>query len=505
MRELPASPRALHGMRVTVFGLGTKKGGTEVVKWLVRHDARVHVTDQKDAGGLRGSLEDLRGLPITFRLGGHDVRDVDEADLVIRNPAVPLEAPLLVRAKAGGTPVVMDTTLFFQFCPSPIAGVTGTRGKSTATAVAGEILRRTRPETVVAGNIQRSPLADLDRITADTPVVLELSSWQLEGIEPLRVSPHWAVLTTILPDHLNRYPNMAAYVAAKENIAKYQKVQDVSILPLDEPSGERFASKTRSQHRWFGAFSDFTVLRNTVKRRDEGKLVGLFRVGDRIVRMWEGGEEMILHWDELGGTGDHTKRNMLAGALLALEMGAALDDARAVLREFRGLPDRLEVIREFDGRTFVNDTTATTPDAVIAALRAFPEQRIVLITGGTDKNLDYAELAHALRTATHIRAVVLLEGSATEKLRSALGQGASHFAKASWDKWGMHGTRAKDQALGFITHAPVRTMAEAVRLAQEESEPRDVVLLSPGAASFELFRDEFDRGEQFLEEVKNLG
>lgn len=484
MRELPASPRAFHGLRVTVFGLGTKGGGIEVAKWLVHHGARVHVTDQKGADDLRGSLEDLRGLPVSFRFGGHEVGDVDEADLVIRNPAVPLDAPLLARARERETPVVMDTTLFFRFCPAPIAGVTGTRGKSTTTAVAGESLRRTRPETVVAGNIQRSPLADLDRITADTPVVLELSSWQLEGIEPLRVSPHWAALTTIQQDHLNRYPDMEAYVAAKENIVKYQKDQDVSMLPVDEPWGERFASKTPAQRRWFGALSDFTVLRHTVKS-GRGQLVGLFRVGGSIVRLQENVEEIILQWDELGGIGDHTKRNMLAGALLALEMGARLEDVKAVLREFRGLPNRLEVIREFDGRTFVNDTTATTPDAVIAALRAFPGRHTVLITGGTDKNLEYAPLAGALVKATNLRGVALLAGSATEKLVTAMEHG--------------HGS-PKPNILG-----PVRIMAEAVRLARGASEPGDVILLSPGAASFELFRDEFDRGKQFLEEVKNLG
>lgn len=472
------SPAELAGRRVLVFGLGTKGGGVEATRWLLRQGAAVTVTDRKTAAELGTAVADLERAGARMVLGEHRAEDVNAAELVLRNPAVPLDAPLLRQAAARGVPVVMDTTLFFQFSRAPIAGITGTRGKSTATAVAGEILRRSKPNTVVSGNIERSPLADLDLIAADTPVVLELSSWQLEGIEPLQKSPHWAVLTTILPDHLNRYPSLEAYVAAKETIVKYQRDQDVAILPLDEPWGERFAGKTPSQRRWFGAFADFTVLRNTVKRRDAGELVGLFRVGDHIVRTWEGGEEMILRWDELGGRGDHTKRNMLAGALLALEMGAPLDDVRATLRAFRGLPNRLEVVREFEGRALVNDTTATTPEAVIAALRAFPDRMVVLLTGGTDKNLDYAALATALTQTPNLRAVVLLQGSATEKLR-----------------------RARPDIGAYPV---VRSMEEAVARAWEMSQPGDVILLSPGAASFELFRDEFDRGDQFRQAFNSL-
>lgn len=474
MAELPQSPTHLKGKRVLVLGLGTKGGGTEVVKWLVAHGAAVTVTDKKTSAELQPAFEELRALPVRYVLGEHREQDIQTAELIVRNPAVPKEAPELAIAARAGVPVVMDTTLFFLFCPAPIGGVTGTRGKSTTTAVAGEILRRSRPETVVAGNIQRSPLADLDRITPATPVVLELSSWQLEGIEPLKRSPHWAVLTTILPDHLNRYPDMDAYVASKEPMVKDQRDHDVVILPIDDPWGARFSVKTSAQRRWFGTPSDFTVIRITVKYANE-RLSGLFRIGDRVVRLQEGREDVLLSWNELGGIGDHTKRNMIAGALLALEMGAPVDDARAVLREFRGLPNRLETIREFAGRTFVNDTTATTPDAVIAALRAFAPRRVVLVTGGTDKNLEYRGLADELRRATHLRATVLLSGSATEKLLAAWPEGRESVQ--------------------------VRDMAAAVGHAWRAAQNGDVILLSPGAASFELFRDEFDRGQQFREAV----
>lgn len=479
----PASPSALRGQRVTVFGLGTKGGGTEVVKWLSERGAQVLVTDAKTEGELKTSLEALRGLPVRYVLGGHHAEDFRDADLIIRNPAVPLESSWLQLAVSSGVPVVMDTTLFFLFCPAPIAGITGTRGKSTATAVAGEILRRGRQETVVAGNIQRSPLADLDRITADTPVVLELSSWQLEGIEPLARSPHWAVLTTILPDHLNRYASMDTYVAAKETIVKYQHPGDLAILPSDDPQAARFTSATPAAIRWFG------------KPVDRERREGLFLIGDEVVLRRSGREELLLAWRDLGVTGDHTKRNLLAGALLAIEMGAPLEDVRSVLHSFRGLPNRLEFVGEYAGRTFVNDTTATTPEAVIAALQSFPGRRIVLLTGGTDKNLDYRSLASVIARSENLRGVVLFAGSATEKILSVFGIQQAATSGSS---------ESESRRLNPEVPDPVRTMGDAVARAISLSRPGDLILLSPGAASFELFRDEFDRGEQFRDAVSRL-
>ncbi|TSC72420.1 MAG: UDP-N-acetylmuramoylalanine--D-glutamate ligase [Parcubacteria group bacterium Gr01-1014_38] len=468
---LPSSPAAVRGKRVLVMGLGTKGGGLEVVKWLVHQGAHVVVTDQESDVELQASLAELRDLPVTYILGQHRPDDFRSADLVVRNPAVPLESPFLKIAAESGIPVVMDSTLFFQFCPAPIAGVTGTRGKSTTVAVAGEILRRARPETVIAGNIGRSPLADLERIRPDTPVVLELSSWQLEGLEPFGMSPHWALLTCILPDHLNRYPSFEAYVAAKETIVTHQRADDVAILPADDPWGQKFAKKTAARVVWFG-----------VAEQTDEYTTGLFRVGNSVLRRTPELDELFLPWEDLCGVGEHSKRNLLAGALLALEMGASPTDVREVLRTFRGLPNRLEIIGAVSGRTFVNDTAATIPEAVIAALNAFPTQRVVLIAGGTDKNLDFRSLAGALQSADNLRAIVFLEGSATEKIRSALGN------------------------IPLRNESPaVRTMSAAVEQAWTVSRPGDVILLSPGAASFELFRDEFDRGDQFRAAVHALG
>lgn len=479
---------ALRGKRVLVFGLGTKGGSAAAARWLAEHGAAVTVTDRKSVVELADSLRVLEGLPIALTLGEHREDDIRAADIILRNPAVPLDAPLLKLAQSVGKVITMDVALFFQFCPAPIAGITGTRGKSTTAVVAAEILRRKRRDTVLAGNIEHSPLADLDRMRSDTPVVLELSSWQLESLEPMRRSPHWGLLTTLLPDHLNRYPSMDAYVAAKRTIVQFQTPNDVAVLPVDDIAGEQFAALTPARTMWFGVPGG--------SQRLTGDREGLFRIGEAVVLRREEHEQALLRWAELGGTGDHTKRNMLAGALLAIEMGAPLEDVVAVLRAFRGIPNRLEVVRELDGRTFVNDTAATTPEAVVAALAAFPGKQIVLMTGGTDKNLDYRGLTSLLGSAKQLRAVVLLAGSATEKLRSALGQRAAKNT-------GRERSSASRSSF-LIPPSPVQTMPEAVALAWKASQPGDVVLLSPGAASFELFRDEFDRGDQFRAAVAAL-
>lgn len=463
-------PDDLNGRKVLVVGLGTKGGGSEAVKWLVKHGAKVTVTDLKSEEELKPSLKELEGLPVTYVLGQHQEEDLENTELIIRNPAVPAESEYLAQAKEKGIPVIMDTTLFFMFCPAPIAGVTGTRGKTTTTMVAGQILRRSHKDTVIGFEVQRSPLAQLDQVKFDTPVVLELSSWRLEGVELIKKSPHYSVLTRILRDHLNRYDSFEAYVASKEPIMKHQTADDTAILPIDDPYGKRFAQLTKAQKKYFG-----------VLEKEESGLSGIFRIKDSVILYKEGQEITRIPWSELGGVGDHTKRNMIAGALLAYEMGAAINDILSELREFKGVPNRLETVAEAEERTFVNDTTATTPDAVIAALRSFPGKNIVLITGGTDKKLEYEDLAEEMVNHSNLRGVVFLSGSGTNKLLTGIKELGS-------------------KELG----EQVRSMAEAVKKAWEISEPGDVIVMSPGGSSFELFKDEFDRGEQFKRAVSEF-
>lgn len=225
----------LRGKRVLVMGLGTRSGGLGVTRWLVEQGAEVTVTDLRSAEELRPSLEALRGLPVRFVLGEHRREDFEEAEIVVRNPAVPRESPWLALARAAGARIEMEMTLFFRVCPAPIIGVTGTKGKTTTATLCATILRQWKPETVLAGNLGRSAFELLPAIGPETPVVLELSSWQLEGLDEQRMSPHIAVLTTISPDHLDRYPTFEAYVDAKRAIARHQRPGDWFVVNRDDP------------------------------------------------------------------------------------------------------------------------------------------------------------------------------------------------------------------------------------------------------------------------------
>ncbi len=460
------TPADLRGMRVTVMGLGTKGGGVEVVKYLLRHKCKVKVTDLKKAEELKSSLEKINDKTVEYVLGAHREEDFIETDLVIPNPDVPRQSKYLESAKAAGVQITTDIALFFTFCAAPIAAVTGTRGKSTTVSVAGAIWQRLRKDTIIAGNILRSPLADLDNVQPSTPVVLELSSWQLEGLANSKMSPHWAVLTSLMPDHLNRYKSFDDYVSAKENIFRFQKKNDELILSLDYEKVSAY--KEKAPGKFFGYSVKNIELTDGIKK--EGEKV-VYCAGDD-------NKTDLVTWDEMGGMGEHTKRNMLGGALLALRMGAPLADVREVLKSFSGIKHRLELVRVVAGRTFINDTAATIPEAVVAAINSFPNKRIILIAGGTDKNLDFNPLVIELKK-DKVASLVLLKGSGTDKML------------ARWQD--------KPEEIPIV-----QTMTDAIREATKRSKPGDYIILSPGAASFELFKDEFDRGDQFCRFVQEL-
>lgn len=464
-------PDDLKGLRVTVMGLGTKGGGVETVKYLVRHKAKVKVTDIKTAEELEPSLKKIKDLPVELILGAHREEDFVDADLVIPNPDVPLSSKYLAMARSAKVQIETDISLFFKFCPAPIASVTGTRGKSTTVTVAGQILRVKQEDTVIAGNILRSPLADLDNLRSDTPVVLELSSWQLEGLARKKLSPHWALVTSIFPDHLNRYKSMDDYVSAKELIFKYQKENDHLILSADDEIVSSFSEKSIGKLSWFSITKDLSQTKGDY----------IYVKNNEVTVNVNGKISNVLSWDELGGSGVHTRANMMAGTLLALKMGASLESARIVLKNFKGVPHRLESVKVISGRTFIDDTTATIPEAVVAAINSFPDRRKILITGGTDKKLNFEPLVSKLSDES-VAHVIFLHGSATNKILELINREKSKHAKSP----------------------VVKTMKEALELAVKTSLPGDVILLSPGAASFELFRDEFDRGEQFKAIVNNL-
>lgn len=469
----------LKGKKVLVMGLGVHGGGLGVTRFLLGQGAHVTVTDLRRPEELATTLQALAGEPVTYVLGEHRVEDFRQADIVVRNPAVPRESPYLAEARLHGAAIEMEMTLFFALCPGPILGVTGTKGKSTTTALLGGILRRQWPDTVVAGNIRVSALESLPQIAPQTPVVLELSSWQLEGLGERRMSPHVAVVTNLSPDHLNRYASWESYVEAKKLIYRFQREDDLLILNANDTTVRDFALDAPSRVAWFGAGLRWD---GGALRTADGRALPL-RAGAAVVA-----DTHVAWLDPAGQTvplcaveqvvlpGEHNLANVLAAAAAARLFGVAPQDISAGIATFRGLPDRLEAVRVLDGVTYVNDTTSTAPAATVAALQAL-EGPIVLIAGGADKGLAYEEMAQV--AAARARAILLLEGSATEKLERAL----------------------RDAGAGPHLRGRFRDLAAAVQQARAVARSGDVVLLSPGCASFGMFRHEFERGERFREAV----
>lgn len=454
------------GKRVTVMGLGTRAGGLGVARFLIEQGALVTVTDGKTETELAGPLAELQGLPVEFALGGHQDRHFtpEGADLVVRNPAVRRWSPYLAMARAHGVPIEMEISIFLQASPAPVVGITGTKGKTSTSAITAAILRAWRPETVLAGNMGVSAVAFLSRIEADTPVVLEISNWQLEGMDERGIGPRIAVLTNIHEDHLDTYDGFDDYANTKRSIASHLTEDDTLVVNRDNPEAWRAVEQTSAHVLSFGLV------------RPEG--TGFWLENRRIC--WELGSasDCIELPDRFVYQAPHQRLNAAAAIAAALARGADPDSISEGLEQFDGVRDRAELVAEIDGVLFVNDTSATAPAAAIAALDAYPDRAVHIIAGGFDKQLDLVPLGRAL--VQKAASIVLLDGTATPKLMNTI-----RVAGGSW--------------LG-----PFDSMNQAVESATHRASAGDVVLLSPGCASFGLFRDEFDRGDKFRAAVAQL-
>jgi UDP-N-acetylmuramoylalanine--D-glutamate ligase len=458
------------------MGLGLHDGGLGVTRFLVDQGAEVTVTDLRSEEVLRPTLEKLAGLPVKFVLGEHREADFRQAELVVKNPAVPRESRFLEIAREAGASIEMEMTLFFKLCPSSfILGITGTRGKTTTTLLAGEMLREWQPETVIAGNLRVSALAKLDEIRPHTPVVLELSSWQLEGLGEQHLSPHYAAVTNMSPDHLNRYRDMEDYANAKRNIYYWQNdPAAVVVLNADNEIVNKFSEDARGQVVWFSA-----------ERILPDQTAAYLRDGNFIWKQ-AGQEEVVAPLTDFKVPGRHNLENALAAIALVRSAGCPVEAIRRGLENFKGVPDRQEFVREVDGVKFYNDTTATSPAGTIAALEALRQQgnQIILIAGGADKQLEFSEMAQAIADpANKVSHIVLLEGTATKKLVEALKTAGVPDEKLAW---------------------PFDDFSEAIITAQSLANYGDLVVLSPGCASFGMFTHEFDRGQQFRDIVGKL-
>lgn len=461
----------LKGKKITVMGLGLYEEGSGIsaTKFLVEAGAKVTVTDLKTEIQLADQLKRLGKMKskIKLVLGKHQVSDFKTADLIVRNPGVPASSKFLKLARTNKIPIVNDISLFFQLIDRKrILAVTGTRGKSTITTLLYELIKNIDRNTVLGGNITKSPLAQMPLVNKGGNVVLELSSWLLEGLDDIKKSPHLAIFTNIYPDHLNTYVDIKEYAEAKKNIFKYQTPQDYVILNRDNSYTFEMGKEVIAQRFWY-----------SLKPFKEEN--GCFVKNKNIYFRYNAIEQKICSIKILRLLGEHNLSNVLASICGAMIYGVNLKQIITTLKKFKGIPNRLEFLKKIHGVDYYNDTTSTTPEATIVALKALGKNKnIILIAGGSDKGLDFKILSKEI--GKQCRLVILLSGTGTERLKSLL---------------------LKQNNLDLVeTHS----IKEAVILAKQQALKGDVVLLSPACASFGMFVNEFDRGNQFIKIIKSL-
>jgi UDP-N-acetylmuramoylalanine--D-glutamate ligase len=459
----------LIGMKATVMGLGLFGGGAGVVRFLAERGARVTVTDLRPAEKLAKGLALIEGLDVRLALGAHRDEDFAGADLVVANPAVALDSPFLEIARAHDVPVRTEITLMLERLPSKrILGITGSNGKTTTSHLAYHMLKAAGERAWLGGNVGGSLLTRLAEIGPDDPVVLELSSFQLEWTSLQGLGPDVAVLTNLTPNHLDRHKTFDRYAAAKGGIFARA---GAAVINADDPeSMERFKSLKIPAVRF-----------SSSARVEEG----LFIENGSIVERFDGEERPLLRTDAVRLPGRFNLENImaaLAGIRLVLGTGSIPEEALLKAAEFEGVPHRLEIVASKAGVRYINDSIATTPESCQAAIEAV-EGNIHLIAGGYDKGLSLNSLADAL--VKRVSSVFLL-GETGEALHSAIL------------------ARAAGEGLEAPALYPADSLEEAVKKAAREAKPGDLVLLSPGFASFDQFLNFEERGDCFRRSVAGL-
>jgi len=453
------------------MGLGLNQGGLGVTKFLAKEGAQLLVTDLKTKEELGPSLEKLKDFDIKYVLGQHREEDFINTDMIIQNPAVLNDSKYLKIARDRGIPVETDLGLFFQLCPSKnIIAIGGTKGKSTVSQLIYQIFKEAQKDTALAGNIGISVLDILEKITPQTWVILEISTWQMEGMKDYQFKPHTAVLTNILPDHLDRYPNFGEYAQAEKLIFKYQQSNDNLVVNFDNKETHRAKREANSKVYWFSA-----------KEKIES---GCYLENDKLVFQSREYKMPFAKISDLPLPGPHNLENILAASTVGFIHKIPAEIILKAIKSFPGIPYRLELITKFKGIKFYNDTCATTPEATLAALKSFPHQPIILILGGKDKKLDYEKLGKFIGKNKEIKKIILLQHpdyDASSKILTAL-----------------------KKHLDSEKIIQTSNLKVGVEVALQQAQANDIILLSPAAASFGMFKNEFDRGDQFNKTVKNL-
>jgi len=412
--------------KVLIWGLGLTGGGVATAKYFAKNpNCKVLITDLKDKTQLKTSLKKLvKYKNISYRLGKHLIKDFRWADLIVKNPAIPWNHPLINKIQKMKKPITSDTMIFFSQNPAFTIGITGTKGKSSAASILTKILRL-KLKVWHCGNSGYPFLKILERIKPDDLVIAELSSFQLEDLHQIKRSPQIAIFLNFFEDHLNRYSDMNEYFKAKSSIFCYQQPADLLIYN----SADKF-------------------LVNQLKK---------YQIYSKVKPLSSKNPSIDLT------------------IACAKEFHFSLDFLSKITKNLRPLPFRLEPIRKYKNRTFINDSCSTNPTSTLFGLNRI-SKKIILICGGEDKNLSYQKLVNFLNYSKKIKEIILLPGTASSKIK----------------------TKFKRR---FIE---VNNLKDAIKISFQYSRPGEVILFSPAAASFGLFKNEFDRGKRFNQLIKAL-
>lgn len=463
----------LRDKHVVILGLGRQ--GVALARFLVGAGAEVTASDLKDESALVDQLEELADLPIRYALGEHPIHLLDDADFVCVSGGVPLGIPIVGEARERAIPLTNDAQIFLERCPAPVIGVTGSSGKTTTTALVGEMCRAAGLRTWVGGNIGNPLISDLDAIGPGDRVVMELSSFQLELMQ---TSPHIAAVLNITPNHLDRHGTMENYIAAKQNVLAHQTREDVAVLGYDDADARALALETPAHLYFFSGGAEVEA--------------GAFKTnGELTLRMNGDAREPSKRVDreickaaEVRLLGDHNLLNVLAASALAGVAGVPLQAIREVATTFTGVEHRLELVREVNGARWYDDSIATAPERALAAIRSFGEP-VVLLAGGRDKDLPWGAFADS--TVRRVRRLI------------TFGEAGPMIAELVSETMAQEGGGRTLEGISRMG-----TLEEAVEEAARLARPGDVVLLSPGGTSFDAFRDFAERGDRFKELVREL-
>ena len=452
----------LRGKKVLLVGLGILGGGEAIARFCLSQGARLTITDLRNKNVLKPAIQKFKGKRVTFVLGKHRIADFKRSDLVVFNPAVSSTSPWVKQTKKLGKPAENDLSLFLEHMarqhPRPdYIAVTGTRGKTTTTFWINHLIEK----SAIGGNIPQKGLLSLTT-SKKSPFVLELSSFQLEFMRKGLPPPKVAIITNLYNDHLNRYGTLEAYAKQKAKIFLNQTKHDTLILNADDAYTKQFLQRKPKASIYY------ISLKKLPKEKS-----GLFAQGDDIYFQEGKNKKKIF---QARGMAPHQLYNLLAALLAAHCYGVSWG---VLQKNARSLPDvtfREELVIRTKHLRVINDSAATSPDATIAALRRFGGANTILITGGTDKSLDFSELAREITKRIQPHNLFLLEGSATKKLLEDLTK--RRFFKTSDAR----------------TFSSLKTLLQSIPRANNQN---TTILFSPASASFEKFRNEFDRGKKF--------